>query len=452
MASSDQPKAAAPLERIVLALAFLAGLPGSIVALTLLWTGPYSINLRITLSLLVTVVWLGLAWTARGRVVHSLFTLANMLGALREGDFSVRGRGAGSGDSLGLAISEVNQLADTLKEQRLGAVEATALLRRMMGEVEVGVFAFSANHQLQLINRWGERMLGEPSERLLGRTAEELGMAECLSGGPVRTLDLSFPGWDGRWDVRRSTFRQDGVPHQLLVLSDVSRALREEERLAWKRLVRVLGHEINNSLTPISSIADSLQTLLDRSVKAEDHEEDLKGGLTIIADRAEALRRFMAAYARLAKLPAPHMAMLPVENWVRRVALLETRQEILVEPGPPVSIQADGDQLDQLLINLVSNAVEATEETGGSVRLGWSVEPPYVTVWVEDEGGGLPESTNLFVPFFTTKPKGSGIGLVLSREIAEGHDGDLQLHSRRDAPGARAELRLPLPPGYQVRD
>ena len=444
MVSSDQPKAAAPLERVVLALAFLAGLPGSVVALALLWTGPYSTNLQITLTLLVTVVWLGLAWTARGRVVHSLLTLVSMLGALREGDFSVRGRGAGSGDSLGLAISEVNQLADTLKEQRLGAVEATALLRRMMGEVEVGVFAFDGQRQLQLVNRWGERMLGEPAERLLGRTANELGMADCFAGGPVRTLDLRFPGWDGRWDVRRSTFRQDGVPHQLLVLSDVSRALREEERQAWKRLVRVLGHEINNSLAPISSIADSLQTLLERSARAEDHEDDLKGGLTIISDRAEGLRRFMAAYARLAKLPAPNLAPLAVEQWIRRVALLETRQEVVVKPGPPVTIQADGDQLDQLLINLVSNAVEATEETGGSVRVGWSVDSPYLVVWVEDEGGGLPESANLFVPFFTTKPKGSGIGLVLSRQIAEGHDGDLQLHNRRDAPGSRAEIRLPL--------
>lgn len=445
MDSEPQPRSAGPLDRFVLALALLAGLPGSVIGLVLLWTGDHSLNLQITLSLLIVTMWLGFAWTARGRVVHSLLTLANMLGALREGDFSVRGRGAGHSDSLGLALTEVNQLADTLKEQRLGAVEATALLRRMMGEVEVGVFAFDNGRRLRLVNRWGERMLGQRAERLLGRSADELGLAECLGGGPVRTMDLVFPGWDGRWDVRRSTYRQDGVPHQLLVLSDVSRALREEERQAWKRIVRVLGHEINNSLAPISSIADSLQVLLERSVKAEDHEEDLVSGLTIIADRAEGLRRFMAAYARLAKLPSPAMAPLEVDHWIRRVARLESRLEVAVEPGPPLTIEVDGDQLDQLLINLVSNAVEAAQETGGGVRVGWSVDATYLVVWVEDEGPGIVDGSNLFVPFFTTKPKGSGIGLVLSRQIAEAHSGDLQLRNRTDKSGCRAEFRIPLP-------
>ena len=444
MASEPQPRNPGPLERFVLGLAFLAGLPGSLIALVLLWTGSHSLNLQITLSLLITTFWFGFAWTARGRVVHSLMTLANMLGALREGDFSVRGRGAGQGDSLGQAVAEVNQLADTLKEQRLGAVEATALLRRMMGQVEVGLFAFDAGRRLRLVNRWGERMLGQREERLMGLSADELGLAQCLVGPPVRTMDLAFPGWDGRWDVRRSTYRQDGVPHQLLVLSDVSRALREEERQAWKRIVRVLGHEINNSLAPISSIADSLQTLLERSVKAEDHEEDLVGGLSIIADRAEGLRRFMAAYARLAKLPPPDMDQLDVESWIRRVARLESRLEVTVEPGPAVTIEADGDQLDQVLINLVSNAVEAAQETGGGVRVGWSVDEAYLVVWVEDEGPGIVDSSNLFVTFFTTKPKGSGIGLVLSREIAEAHSGDVQLRNRTDTSGCRAELRIPL--------
>jgi nitrogen fixation/metabolism regulation signal transduction histidine kinase len=444
MVSEPRPRRVAPLERIVLALAFLAGLPAGAIALTLLWTGDYSLNLQITLTVLIAVTWLGFAWSARGRVVHSLLTLANMMGALREGDFSVRGRGAWHGDSMGLALAEVNQLADILKEQRLGAVEANALLRRMMGEVEVGVFAFDAGHRLTLVNRWGERMLGEPAERLMGRNADALGLAHCLTGGPAQTLDLRFPGWDGRWDVRRSTYRQDGVPHQLLVLSDVSRALREEERQAWKRLVRVLGHEINNSLTPISSIADSLQTMLERSVKAEDHEDDLRSGLTIISDRAEGLRRFMASYARLAKLPPPQYAPLDTAHWIGRVAKLEGRMAVQVAAGPPVTIEADGDQLDQLLINLVSNAVEAVQEQGGEVRVGWSLESPYLVVWVEDDGPGIPETGNLFVPFFTTKPKGSGIGLVLSRQIAEAHGGDLQLRNRSDRSGCHAELRLPL--------
>jgi len=445
MASDEEGRPARPLEGGVLWLSLLAGLPGSVATLVLLWTGPYGGTLRWTVSLAVLGAWLALAWTARGRVVHSLLTLANMLGALREGDFSVRGRVARPDDAFGMALQEANQLAETLQEQRVGAMEATALLRRVMGEVEVGVFAFDGDRRLRLVNRWGERMVGQPAERILGWRAEELGLAECLEGPPTRTLDLSFPGRSGRWDVRRSTYRQDGFPHRLLVLSDVSRALREEERQAWRRLVRVLSHEINNSLAPISSIADSLQTLLGRSVKAEDHEEDLKSGLSVIADRAGALRRFMASYARLAKLPPPSLAPLEVGVWIRRVAALETRQEVVVEAGPPCTIRADGDQLDQLLINLVSNAVEAATETAGGVRVGWEVDHRALVLWVEDDGPGLRDSSNLFVPFFTTKPTGSGIGLVLSRQIAEGHGGELHLRNRADAPGARAEVRLPLP-------
>ncbi len=443
MVSEGGHKPTPPLERLVLLLLVASSLPAIAVALYLLWSGGLSSNLKLTLSVVVLGSWLAGAYTIRHRVGHSLLTLANMLGALREGDFSVRGRGARPDDAYGLAVYEVNQLADTLKEQRLGAVEATALLRRVMGEVEVGVFALDNLDRLQLVNRWGERILGQPAERILGRTASDLGLAGCLEGPAVRMMDLAFPGRGGRWDVRRSTFRQDGVPHRLLVLSDVSRALREEERQAWKRLVRVLGHEINNSLTPISSIADSLQTLLQRA-GVDDNRDDMLQGLGVIADRAEALRRFMAAYARLAKLPAPTKSALDVATWIERVAALETRTTVVVEPGPAQVIRADGDQLDQLLINLVSNAVEAAAETGGGVRVGWEVRPMWLVVWVEDEGPGISASSNLFVPFYTTKPKGSGIGLVLSREIAEAHDGRLELANRTDVTGCRAELRLPL--------
>ncbi len=441
--ASDGHNPTPPLERMVLFLFGVATVPAVAVALYLLWGSEYSVNVKLSLSVVVLGSSLAGAFAMRHRIGHSLLTLANMLGALREGDFSVRGRGARPDDPYGLAVFEVNQLADTLKEQRLGAVEATALLRRVMGEVEVGVFALDNLDRLQLVNRWGERILGQPAERLLGRTASDLGLADCLAGPPVRMLDLSFPGRGGRWDVRRSTYRQDGVPHRLLVLSDVSRALREEERQAWKRLVRVLGHEINNSLTPISSIADSLQTLLQRADVA-DNRDDVLQGLGVIADRAEALRRFMAAYARLAKLPAPAKSPLDVATWITRVATLETRTSVAVAPGPPRTIKADGDQLDQLLINLVSNAVEAAEETGGAVTVGWEVTPMWLVVWVEDEGPGISSASNLFVPFYTTKPKGSGIGLVLSREIAEAHDGTLELSNRSDTAGCRAELRLPL--------
>jgi signal transduction histidine kinase len=278
----------------------------------------------------------------------------------------------------------------------------------------------------------------------LGNTAVELGLAECLQGEQARTVAMTFPGGLGRWGMRRSGFRQGGLPHQLLVLTDLSRALRDEEREAWQRLVRVLGHELNNSLAPIKSIAGSLETLVNREAPRADWAEDMRRGLAIISTRAESLSRFMEAYARLARLPPPQRQPVRVAEWVRRVAGLETRFQIEIQPGPDVTIPADRDQLDQLLINLVRNAVDASLETGGQVKIGWSKTPAYLEVAIEDEGPGLSNTTNLFVPFFTTKPKGSGIGLVLSRQIAEAHGGSLSLENRSNGQGCIARLCLPL--------
>ncbi len=310
----------------------------------------------------------------------------------------------------------------------------------------MAVFAFDGNHTLRLVNRGGERLLGQPTERLLGRTAEALGLADCLEGESRRTLDAVFPSGSGRWEVRCSTFRQNGLPHRLLVLADLSRVLRAEERSAWQRLVRVLGHEINNSLSPIKSIAGSLRSLAERPARPADWEQDLRTGLQVIEDRSQALGRFMGAYARLARLPPPRLAQVDLAQWVRRAATLEKRVEVGVLEGPAIELIADGDQLDQLLINLVRNAADAALETGGRVTLCWHARADAVEVVVEDEGPGLPDPGNLFVPFFTTKANGSGIGLVLSRQIAEAHGGSLTLEQREDRRGARALLRLPVRP------
>ncbi len=412
------------------------------VALALIWLGDHTPKVQWTVTILVVLFWLGAAFALRERVVRPLQTLSNMLAALREEDFSIRARGAKTDDALGLALYEVNSLGQTLREQRLGALEATALLARVMEEIDVAVFAFDEDRALRLVNRAGERLLAEPVERLMGKKAEALGLAECLDGEAPRVLDATFPGGAGRWQLRRGTFRQGGLPHQLLVLADLSRALREEEREATRRLVRVLGHEINNSLAPIKSVAESLKDLLAK--RGSSDGEDLARGLELIAGRAESLSRFMASYARLARLPSPKLAPLDVGTWVRRVAALERRLPVMVEPGPDVEIQADGDQLDQVLINLVDNAVDAALETGGTVTVGWEKARRFVEVWVKDEGPGLSDTGNLFVPFFTTKPEGSGIGLALSRQIVEAHGGTLALGNRTEEKGAEARLRLPI--------
>jgi two-component system nitrogen regulation sensor histidine kinase NtrY len=431
--------------RIVI-LALAGGLPAVIIALCFLWLGDYSAKVEWTLTALALGFWLGCSFALRSRVIRPLQTIANLLAALREGDFSIRARGYDRSDTLGDVMAEINALGATLQEQRLGAVEATALLGKIVEEIDVAVFAFDGDRNLRLVNRAGERLLSHPADRLVGQGAADLGLASFLEGEEASLLEVSFPGGSGRWEYHRTTFRQDGLPHQLLVLSDLTRALREEERQVWKRLIRVLGHELNNSLAPIRSIAASLDRLLTRNPRPDDWEEDMHRGLTIIGNRGEALSRFMEGYSRLSHLPPPQRQPLDVSAWIRRAAGLETRLAIGVVEGPELVIQADGDQLDQLLINLLRNGVDAAMATRGGVQVGWTRMAGQLEVWVEDEGHGLPNTGNLFVPFFTTKPNGSGIGLVLSRQIAEAHGGSLTLANRADRPGCRALLRLPIQP------
>lgn len=431
-------------ENRILLLALGSGAAGMALALALLWTGDHDPSTRWSLTLLLSILWLSFAFGLRSAVIRPLQTLSNMQSALREGDFSFRVRGSHSGDALGELMLEVNTLSEMLREQRLGAMEAGALLTTVMTEIDVAVFAFDGDQRLRLVNRAGERLLAQNSERLLGRTAKELGLFECLQGESAHTLEKDFPGQSGRWGVRRSVFRQGGKPHSLVVLADLSRALREEERQAWQRLVRVLGHELNNSLAPICSIAGSLEDIMRREVRASDWEDDLRRGLRVIADRSDALSRFMRDYSRLTRLPKPQLQPMNLITLIRSAAGLETRAAVQVEAGPEVTVNADPDQMQQMLINLIRNAVDASLENGGTVKISWSRSGNLLSLLIQDEGPGIANPANLFVPFFTTKPGGSGIGLALSRQIAEAHGGSVSLRNRSPQRGCEAIVQLPL--------
>jgi len=429
----------------VLFYTLLAGAPAVAVALWYVWSGDDP-KVQWTLSLLIVGFWLGFATSVRHRVVRPLQTVSNLLSALREGDFSIRARGARRDEPLGDVQAEINILGDVLQAQRLGALEATALLRTVMEEIDVAIFAFDSSATLRLVNRAGQELLAAPAERILGRSATEVGVQELLEGDGTRVLATTkFPGGTGRWGMRRTSFREGGVPHTLVVIADLSVPLREEELKAWQRLVRVLGHELNNSLAPIKSIAGSLAAMLKRTPRAPDWEDDMRSGLEIIETRAEGLGRFMQAYARLAKLPQPTLAATDVAGLIRRAAALETRLAIGVTDGPALTAQLDAAQIEQVLINLFKNAVDAALETGGGVRVTWTQRSGIVEILVEDDGPGIANSANLFVPFFTTKAGGSGIGLLLCRQIAENHGGSITLKNRESgATGCAALLRLPL--------
>ena len=420
------------------------GLPALVVSLYLLWERQLQSEVFWTLLVVILGAWLVAASAAHQLATRSLNLITNLLAALREGDYSIRGLVAKPGTSMAMVMREVNDLGTTLQRQRTEAVESTALLTHVMEEIAVAVFAFDPNNELLLANKAAERLVGKSGEELAGTPASALGFDEYLGGDARRLVDRAFGGRRGRYEVRRAVFYRDGRPHTLVVMADLSQALREEEQAAWQRIVRVLSHEINNSLTPIKSIAHSLRRIVDRAPDFP-RAPEVAQGLSLIEERSGALGRFLRAYAQLARLPKPRPKMLRVNELANRIVDLEKRLPVSVRPSPDVRLIVDSDQLEQLLINIVRNAVDASLETGGGVTVGWKSAGDWFELHVEDEGNGLPDTSNLFVPFFTTKPNGSGIGLALSRQIAEAHGGTMSLEPRANGPGCRATLRLPMP-------
>jgi two-component system nitrogen regulation sensor histidine kinase NtrY len=427
----------------VLLLVLATAAPAWVAAALLLAYWDANENLKWTLFVFINcLVLIGLL-TVRRRVVRPLQSLANMLEALREGDYSLRARNADPQDAFGEVMVEVNSLSRTLYDQRLEALEAGVLLQKIIAEVDIAVFAFDPELKLQLVNRAGAALLGEGMEELKGRSAAEVGLGEMLAHASGDIVQHVFPGHTGRWEIRRRSFREGGRSHELLVISDLSRALRDEERQAWRRLVRVIGHELNSSLAPIKSMAGTLRKLCDRDPLPPDWREDAHAGLAIIHDRSDSLGRFMGAYARLAKLPMPIRRPASFQVSLHRVVSLHQKHTVVVEPGPDVALVMDADQIEQVLINLIKNAVEAAGEEG-EVRVRWRCDAGQLVTEVEDDGPGLARTDNLWVPFFTTKQGGTGIGLVLSREIVENHGGTITLENRKGTHGCIARVTLPL--------
>ena len=437
-----------PFERRLLVSVLLAGLPGTLLALLLLWLTSFSLYHKIEGTILVLGLWLVLALSACGGAVNSLRVLSNVIGSMKEEDFSFRATQATRGDALGDLAIEVNNLARALEAERLGALETANLFRNVMAEAGDVMFAFSDDNRLRLLNRAAVALLGNTEEQLIHRSADELGIGDLVNGQPAETLTRSFAGIERRWIVRRAHFRLHGVQHRLLVMSEASEALRAEERLAWQKLVRVLSHEINNSLAPIKSIAFTLRRASANVALPEALKQNLEKGLEVIANRSDSLNRFLQSYAQLAKLPIPNPRISSLETVVRSVVGLESRLPVSVLSAKGVSILVDSDQLEQALINLTRNAVDAVLMKGGTpdddaVTISWRAEGPDLELWIHDRGIGLPDTQNLFVPFYTTKDHGAGIGLVLSRQIIEAHGGRLTLKNRREGPGCEAKIILP---------
>lgn len=431
-----------PFQRRILLLALAGGAPALLLGLVLLPRLALPGSVRLLAGVIVLTAWLGCALALRRATVEPLRSLANLLEALRGGDYGLRGRHARSGDALGEVVLEVNRLGAVLRAQRFEAVEATALLDKVLAGIEVAVFALNEAGMIRLANRAAGELLRRRPESLIGLTAAEAGLAPLVEGPRVGSETHEFPARTGRWQVMRDSFRECGCAYRLIAITDLSHALREEERRAWRRLIRVIWHELNNSLAPIKSVIETARDALAGGPLAATERAELAASLGLVAERAEALRRFLSRYSELARLPAPVPADCDAAALLGQVAALHESGRVRVSVPAGLVFRADADQLQQALINLVRNAVEADVAATAPVELSARRRGDEIVFEVADRGPGVANPDNLFVPFFTTKPGGSGIGLVLARQVAEGHGGSLSLSNRPGGAGCLARLTI----------
>lgn len=437
-------------ERRLFVTVLLTGCFGTVLSLLLLWTSSYSLHHKIEVTVVLFVLWLLPTFLVYERTINSLRVLSNVISALGEEDFSFRATQAVPGDALGELAIEINNLARALEEERLGAMQTANLFRNVMAEAGAAIFAFSSERRVRLLNRAAAALLGHDEAVLLHCTAQELGIDDLLDGPSSEIVTRSFLSVERRWFVRRTHFRLYNVQHLLLVMSEASEVLRAEEQVAWQKIVRVLGHEINNSLGPIKSIADTLALTSTRIELPDPFKQNLQRGLGIIAKRSDSLNRFLQSYSKFTKLPRPSPRIINLRTILAEAIAMESRLPITIIPGPSINILVDPDQLTQVFINLLRNAVDAVVDRAthkfepDAVTVSWRVEGQNLQLWILDRGIGLPDTQNLFVPFYTTKSTGSGIGLVLSRQIIESHGGHLTIQNRKDGQGCEVNIKLPL--------
>lgn len=390
---------------------------------------------------LACITWtVAAAFLVRRRFQYHLQALSSLVEAIRGQDYSLRASRSLEEGALGDLCLQINLLSDQLQASHRGEEEMRSLLTKVVAQINVAIVAYDSHNRIRMINPSAAQLLGGKAQEFIDQSLADTALSALNYSEQSQLIDHDFPGGEGRWQVIWQQYRYRGQPGRLLFITDLQQVLSEEEARAWQRLIRVITHEINNSLTPISSIT---QTLLGDFAENVDNR-DLVTGLQLIGERADHLASFVREYASLARPPTPQRKLFSLDAMLQRLGQLFEEKGITVQTGDgETNIFADPAQIEQLLINLVRNGIEASSGESSAVTLSYSFEAEICKILVTDEGSGISNPSNLFVPFYSTKAKGSGIGLVLCRQIAEAHGGALSLKNRDDSKGAIATLSLP---------
>jgi nitrogen fixation/metabolism regulation signal transduction histidine kinase len=424
-------------------LALFTGLLPTLSCSVLLFFIDMSIYPKILLVLLLLVCIFYCAFSIRQQVIFQLRTSTNLVEAMTSNDYTMRANNKGLDGALSDFNQLLNTLAQTLAEQSLITREKQILLTKVTDQIDVAIVAVDNNQAISLMNPAAEKLFKCRFEEMQGWPIKQLGLQNVLFKDYNSVAEFEIKQHKKKVLIRTDQYFEKGIKHKLIFITDIQNLLREEERQAWQKLLRVLSHEINNSIAPIASIGETLEKMVDKQYSNTDLDNDLKEGLGVITERAQSLNIFIQRYQKLAKLPHPSKSLFNIEPLVQSVALLFPDANIKLDSEELV-IYADKDQFQQVLVNLLKNACESMQDNPQEeICVDWRKVSQLIEINVRDQGTGISNIDNMFVPFYTTKPQGTGIGLSLSRQVMVNHGGDLIIKNRTDKKGVQATLMVP---------
>jgi len=401
----------------------------------------------IVLSLLIIFV----VMISKQRAEQQIRTLSNIIESMIDGDYSLRGRLQHNQAFQELLIL-VNDLAETLSQHKIEAKESRLLLEKIMQQMDAMVLAVNEQGFIVMANDSAQKLLigkDHDSKNLQEIRLIELMLGKTISQASAGIIEFDHKQLSGEHFLFKECFLSEGKQHHLYLITSAERLLIEKERKAWQSILRVLSHEMNNSLTPISSISQAMKQKLQNENKPL-NRSSLSDGVNIIQERADSLSSFIASYGQLSHLPQPNKSQFELNNLLIQLGKLfddcqlqwPTQSTVRTNP---IIITADKSQLEQVIINILKNAREAMAQCPKKViEVSYLQDKKYLHLVISDQGMGIANKENLFVPFYSTKPQGSGIGLTLCRQILFNHGGLIKLTNRKDTTGAQAIISLPL--------
>jgi len=384
---------------------------------------------------------------------YQIRTLSNLIESMIDGDYTLRGR-LQTNQAFQELLNSVNVLAGTLSKHKIEAKESRLLLERIMEQMDAMVLATDEQGFVVMANASAHKLiLGEVDKanniQISNIQLSALPIGAEIINANTGIIDFKSGSITGEHFLSKEAFFSDGKQHQLYTLTNAERLLMEKERKAWQSLLRVLSHEMNNSLTPIVAISQSMQKKLQKA-DSEIVKASLLDGINIINERADSLSQFIASYSQLSQLPKPNKSIFKLALMIEKLATLYPDCKINCLFDTQLLIEADKSQLEQVLINLFKNAVEAMENVDEKIiEISSSTEGNWQHITLRDFGTGIANLANVFVPFYTTKPQGSGIGLALCRQILFNHNGSIKIDNHQVAypekhQGVEVVLSLPI--------